>query len=774
MSDFNESVQKAINILPLKNLVIYPYQVYPLNLESESAISLVNGSMDSKIIGGILKIDPNLDDAGSENLYKFGTALKILKLIKLPDNTARILIQGISRMKVIKYIQTEPFFKAEVKKFDETIKKSIKLSAHIRNVRSSFQKYLNYIPQLGEELKIILMNINEPGKLADLVAANLNISIKEKQGILELIDIEKRLSVVSKYLNRELQVLELSSKLQNDIKTDIDKKQKEYLLRQQLIAIKRELGEDSEIETETNELKEKIENAGMPDNVKDVAMKELSRMSRMQPGFAEYNVSRTYLDWLIELPWTKSTKDKLDIKKARINLNKDHYNLEKVKERILEYLAVRKLKPDIKGPILCFVGPPGVGKTSLGRSIAKTLQRKFIRMSLGGIRDEAEIRGHRRTYVGSLPGRIIQGIKNAGSNNPVFMLDEIDKVGNDFRGDPASALLEVLDPEQNFSFNDHYLDLSFDLAKVMFITTANVLDTIPKPLLDRMEVLRIPGYTLEEKVSIAQKFLIPKQTRENGLKTSDISFRIDGIKKIIESYTREAGLRNLEREIATICRKIAKKFAETGKKQKNIINSANVIKLLGPERFIPDVAQRMNQPGVSTGLAWTQFGGTILFIEATIMKGSNRIILTGQLGDVMKESATIALSLIKANCKKYKIDEKLFEKADIHIHVPEGAVPKDGPSAGVSITSALFSLFSNKRIKSDVAMTGEITLQGKILPVGGIKEKILAAKQAGIKTVILPKQNKKDVLEISPKNRKSINFKYVETIDTVFKYAIDK
>ncbi len=766
-------IPEEIGILPLRKVTIFPFQIAPLMIVSERSTKLIDDSiMSDKLICAVtIREDSEKEEITSEDLYKFGTVCKILRMIRLPNNHLRVLVQGLMRAEIKKYISETPYIKAQIEVAKEIVKEGIELDALKRNVVNLFQKVATYIPQFSEELQIIVMNIEEPGKLADLVASNLNISTQERQEILESLNVKKRLEKILFYLNRELEVLELGSKIQTKVKSDLDKKQREFFLRQELEAIRKELGETDEVTAEINELREKIKNRKMPENVEKIALKELDRMSRMQPGFAEYTVVRTYIEWLIDLPWSISTKDNLEIKRVEKVLNDDHYNLEKVKERIIEYLSVRKLKSELKGPILCFVGPPGVGKTSLGQSIARAMGRKFVRISLGGVRDESEIRGHRRTYVGALPGRIIQGMKNAGSDNPVFMLDEIDKIGADFRGDPSAALLEVLDPQQNNSFVDHYLDVPFDLSKVFFITTANILDTIPPALLDRMEILRLPGYTLEDKVQIAKKYLIPRQLDENGISGKKIKFSIDAIRTIIRDYTHEAGVRNLEREIGNICRKIARKIVEKKKYPKKI-TSENLSSFLGPKKFFAEVAERITTPGIATGLAWTQVGGSILFIEATKMKGKGELKLTGQLGDVMKESAKIALSYLHSNCNKYKINCKIFEESNFHIHVPEGATPKDGPSAGITLVTALYSLLINKKVKSDFAMTGEITLRGKILPVGGIKEKVLAAKESGIKNVILPKHNCKDLEDIPTNVKEKIKFHFVDTIDEVLKIVI--
>jgi len=768
-------IPEEIGVLPLHKITIFPFQIAPLMIVSERSIKLIDESiMSDKLICAITikeEKGKEKEHITSQDLYKFGTVCKILRLIRLPNNHLRILVQGLMRAEIKEYTAETPYIKAKIEIPKEIIKEGLELNALKRNVVSLFQKVASHLPQFGEELQIIVMNIEDPSKLADLIASNINISTEERQEILETLNIKKRLERVLFFLNRELEVLEIGSKIQTRVKSDLDKKQREFFLRQELEAIRKELGETDEVTAEINELREKIKNAKMPEKVEKVALKELDRMSRMQPGFAEYTVVRTYIEWLIDLPWSVSTKDNLDIRRVEKILNEDHYNLEKVKERIIEYLSVRKLKSELKGPILCFVGPPGVGKTSLGQSIARAMGRKFVRISLGGIRDESEIRGHRRTYVGALPGRIIQGMKNAGSNNPVFMLDEIDKIGADFRGDPSAALLEVLDPQQNNSFMDHYLDVPFDLSKVFFITTANILDTIPPALLDRMEILRIPGYTLEDKVKIAQKYLIPRQLKENGISNKKIKFSISAIRTLIRDYTREAGVRNLEREIGNICRKIARKIVEKKKYPKKI-TAENLPSFLGPKKFFAEVAERITTPGIATGLAWTPVGGSILFIEATRMSGDGKLKLTGQLGAVMKESANIALSYLHSNCNKYKINSKIFEESNFHIHIPEGATPKDGPSAGITLVTALYSLLTDKKVKNDFAMTGEITLRGKVLPVGGIKEKVLAAKEAGIKNIILPKHNQKDLDEIPDNVKEKLNFHFVDTIDDVLKIVI--
>jgi ATP-dependent Lon protease len=695
-------------------------------------------------------------------------------MLKMPDGTQRLLIQGLARMRIVEFTQREPYFRARIERLNDRNAEGMEVQALSVNIKGLFKKYMEMSPHLPQELAVVVHNVEDAGSLADLVAANLNVKTPEKQEILETLDVRARLEKVLKLLSQQVQILELGSKIQSEVKDQMEKVQREYYLREQLKAIQRELGETDERTAEIQELRERIEKANLPEEAKAVAERELDRLAKMPPAAAEYTVSRTYLDWILDLPWSISTQDNLDIDRARRILDQDHYDLEKVKKRILEYLAVRKLKPDAKGPILCFVGPPGTGKTSLGRSIARALGRKFVRLSLGGVRDEAEIRGHRRTYVGALPGRIIQGLRKAGSNNPVFMLDEVDKLGMDFRGDPSSALLEVLDPEQNHSFSDHYLEVPFDLSRVMFITTANVLETIPSPLRDRMEVLDLPGYTLEEKVMIAKKYLIPRQLEAHGITSKHLSIPSKTIQKIVRDYTREAGLRNLEREIAAICRAVASQVA-SGKEERVTVKPSMLHTYLGPVKFFSEVAERTAQTGVATGLAWTPAGGDILFVEATKMPGKKSLILTGQLGDVMKESAQAALSFIRSKAQELGVDPEFFEKHDIHVHVPEGAIPKDGPSAGVTIFVALVSLLTGRPVRPDVAMTGEITLRGMVLPVGGIKEKVLAAHRAGIYTVILPEKNRKDLEEVPEKIRKEMSFKFVrrmeELIPLVFRQA---
>jgi ATP-dependent Lon protease len=765
-------VPAELPILPLRGTVLYPDLILPIMVGRKKSVKLIDDAMDSdRVIGIITQKRSEIEDPKETDLYSVGVAALILRMIRELDGSQRVIVQGVSRIKLKEYSQREPYFKANVQEIEDGLIQGVEVDALMMNLKNLFQRAVELAPYLTAELGTMVGNIKSPAILADLIASNLNISTTEKQGILETFDVRERLSKVHLFLNKEVQVLELGNKIQSQVKEDMDRTQREYYLREQLKAIKKELGEMDEHTAEIKELKDKIKKAKMSPEALAAAEKELDRLSKIPPASAEYTVARTYLDWLVDLPWSETTGDNLDIDNAQKTLDEDHYDLEKVKKRILEYLAVRKLKADMKGPILCFVGPPGVGKTSLGKSIARTMGRKFIRISLGGVRDEAEIRGHRRTYVGALPGRIIQGVKKAGSNNPVFMLDEVDKIGMDFRGDPSSALLEVLDPEQNYSFSDHYIDVPFDLSKVMFITTANVLDTIPHALRDRMETLELPGYTEEQKVMIAKDFLIPKQITEHGLSTEYIEFRDEALQTIISSYTREAGVRNLEREIAAICRGVAKDVAR-GVKEKVLIGPENLHKFLGPVKFFLEVAERTSEPGVATGLAWTPTGGDIIFVEATKMRGEKGLTLTGQLGDVMKESAQAALAYVRSKAKELGIEEDFFAKNDIHIHVPAGAIPKDGPSAGITMFVALTSLLTNRPIRSDIAMTGEITLRGLVLPVGGIKEKVLAGMRAGIKTIILPAKNEKDLEEIPEKIRSQMNFKFIQRMDEAIELAL--
>ena len=769
-----KNLPETLPILPLFDTVLFPKMVLPLVVMQKESVQLIDEAMSKdRIIGLLVSRTPSGEDtAGTEDLYDIGTSALILKMAKTEDEKSQILVQGLGRFKTTAFLEDKPYLIGSIQHITEKETKDTQTEALMTNIVHLFSKVVDLSPVLPPEISSMAKSIQEPGILSNMVASSINASVEEKQKVLEIDNVKKRLKEVTRLVNHQLEILELGNKIQTQVKGDMDKSQKEYYLRQQLKAIKEELGEKDDSNVEVEEYQTKILEKGLPEEAKKEAERELKRLSKMHPSSAEYTVASTYLDWMTALPWQESTKDNLNIKSARKILDEDHFGLEKAKNRIIEYLAVRKLKPDSKGPILCFAGPPGTGKTSLGSSIARALGREFIRLSLGGVRDEAEIRGHRRTYIGALPGRIIQGIRRAGSNNPVFILDEIDKVGSDFRGDPSSALLEVLDPEQNFSFSDHYLDVPFDLSGVMFITTANILDTIPPPLRDRMEVLQLLGYTLDEKIKIANRYLIPRQRKAHGLKSEQISFTAGAVKRIITGYTREAGLRNLEREIATVCRGIASRIAE-GKIKTASIKVVNISKFLGPIRFTSEVKSRITTPGIAMGLAWTPTGGELLFIEATTMKGGKGLTLTGQLGDVMKESATTALSFIRANAKALGVPEDFFQARDIHIHVPAGAIPKDGPSAGVTMLTALTSLLTDRRIHKDLAMTGEITLRGQVLPVGGIKEKVLGAHRAGIRRIILPQANEKDLDDIPKKIKKEIQFHPVSKMKDVLTLALD-
>jgi ATP-dependent Lon protease len=768
------TIPEEVPILPVLDVALFPRMVLPLMIWEKNWIQLIDEALLKDHLIGIVMIQgKGKETVNSEDLYEYGTVGSILKMAKVPEGGVRIMIQGLSRFKITEFTSLDPYLKAKIEAVKDSTDGGKETIALMNNARGLFTKVLELSPYLPSELGLLAQSVDDPGPLADMISSTLNVSKEEKQEILEALDVKQRLQKITVILTKELEVLELGKKIQSEVKEGIDKSQREYYLREQLKAIQKELGEKDDKSLEIEEYRKKIGERGLPPGAAKEAERELNRLARMNPASPEYTVALSYLDWLTELPWQEKTEDNLDIKAAAQVLDEDHFDLEKVKKRILEYLAVRKLKPDMKGPIFCFAGPPGTGKTSLGRSIARALGRKFIRMSLGGVRDEAEIRGHRRTYVGALPGRIIQGLRKAGSNNPVFILDEIDKVGTDFRGDPSSALLEVLDPEQNSTFSDHYLEVEFDLSKVMFITTANILDTIPPALRDRMEVLDLSGYIEEEKVQIAQTHLIPKQLHEHGLTEKNLSFDKKALQTIIRSYTREAGLRNLEREIASLCRGVAREVAEDKIKFKQI-KVEDLSKYLGPIRFFSEVAERTQEPGVATGLAWTQSGGDILFVEATKMPGRRTLTLTGQLGEVMKESAGAGLSYIRSKAGQLGIPEDFYEKNDIHVHVPAGAIPKDGPSAGVAILAALTSLLTDKPVRGDLAMTGEITLRGLVLPVGGIKEKVLAAKRAGIGTIILPKKNEKDLEDIPPHLKKGLKFHFVERMDDVVDLALCK
>ena len=771
------SIPEILPVLPLAGAFVFPKMLFPLEVSGTSAISLIDEAMAGDRLIGLVMLkqagDPAEGPHKIEDFYGVGTSVVILRMAKTADNKTQLLLQGIGRFRIVELLEGKPYLRARVENLEDREAKDIEVEALMANLIGLFERIVKLSPFLPQEFGAMAKTVSEPGVLSDIVASVINSPIEEKQKLLEILDVKERLREVTRLVNHQVEILELGSKIQSQVKDDMDKSQREYYLRQQLGAIRKELGETDDGKVEVEEYRAKIEKKNLPEEAKKEAERELARLSKMHPSSAEYTVAATYLDWMTALPWNERTEDNLDIKKARRVLDEDHYGLEKAKKRIIEYLAVRKLKPDSKGPILCLAGPPGTGKTSLGHSIGRALGRKFIRISLGGIHDEAEIRGHRRTYVGALPGRIIQGIRRAESNNPVFMLDEIDKVGSDFHGDPSSALLEVLDPEQNFSFADHYLDVPFDLSHVMFITTANILETIPPALRDRLEVIELSGYTIDEKIRIAQRYLIPRQTEENGLKPEQIRITKSAISKIITGYTREAGVRNIERELAAVCRGVASQIAE-GVIEKTKITARDLHRFLGPVRITEEAAARTAKPGVVMGLAGTPAGGDILFIEATTMKGKGGLTLTGQLGDVMKESATAALSFIRANAEALGIAKDFFEGTDIHIHVPSGATPKDGPSAGVTMLTALTSLLTNRTVKKDLAMTGEITLRGLVLPIGGVKEKVLAAHRAGVKTIILPKWNRKDLEDVPVKVRKEITFHFVDEMLEVLRLALDK
>ncbi len=768
-----EPLPAQLAILPMSDVVVFPNMIVPLVVNSASSIRLIDDVVAGhRMLGLVLQRQPSIENPKAADLYEYGCAGRVLKMLKFPDESVRVLVQGQRRLRIVKVEKEDPYILARVAAMPEEVESSIEISALARNAGKQFQKIISLSPAMPDELKVAVANIEDPGRLADLIASNLNITLDERQRLLESPSVKTRLTRLTTLLSRELEVLELGSEIQSKVTTALAKGQREYFLREQLKQIQKELGEEGEHGVEIKELRERIDKAQMPEETRRVALRELERLSIIPSASAEYTVARTYLDWLVTVPWTRATPDRLDIARARRVLNEDHYDLERVKERILEYLSVLKLKQDMRGPILCFVGPPGVGKTSLGMSIARALGRKFVRISLGGVRDEAEIRGHRRTYIGALPGRIVQGIRKAESCNPVFMLDEIDKVGADFRGDPSAALLEVLDPQQNHSFSDHYLEVPFDLSKVMFITTANLLDPIPAALRDRMEVLELPGYTEDEKLRIAQKFLVPRQLADHGLKRGQVKFDRHALRTIVRDYTREAGVRNLDRETAAICRKLARRIVEGGGSRFRV-TTREVGQLLGPAKFYAEVAERATEPGVVTGVAWTQAGGDILFIEATRMPGKGNLLLTGSLGDVMKESATAALSFVRSRCKPLGIDCGIFEKSDVHIHVPSGAIPKDGPSAGLTMAVALASLFGNRVARPNLAMTGEITLRGKVLAVGGIKEKVLAAARSGIRTLILPDRNEKDLREVPAEIRRKLRFRFVKTISEALRASLD-
>src|SRR5687767_11917322 len=770
-------IPAELPVLPLRDTVLFPNSFMPLAVAREASVRLIDEATTSgRMIGVFTQREASVEEPAQDDLYPIGTATHVHKMFKLPDGSLRLIVQGLARISLDRITQTRPYLKAAVTLADEQLRDEdhLEIDALQRNIKSNFQQVVSLSPLLSDDLQALAANITDPGKLADFIASSLaTIGTAIKQEILATLDIRARMDALNRILIKELEVLELGSKIQSQVQSEVGKKQREYFLREQLKAIQKELGEGDEQAKEIDELRAKIDAAGMPEGVKKEAIRELDRLSKMPVAAAEYTVSRTYLDWIVALPWAKRTEDSIDLRRTKEVLDADHSGLEKVKDRVLEYLAVRKLNPDVKGPILCFVGPPGVGKTSLARSIAESLGRKFVRVSLGGMRDEAEIRGHRRTYIGALPGQVIQGLRRAESKNPVFILDEIDKLGSDFRGDPASALLEVLDPEQNNTFRDHYLDVPFDLSEVLFLTTANVIDPIPPALRDRMEVLELAGYTEEEKLKIAVEHLIGKQIVNHGLTSDQLEFSEAAVREVIRGYTREAGVRNLEREIGALCRKVARRRAE-GDEARVVITPDVVVEMLGAPTFLDEeIENRTKDPGVAVGLAWTPAGGDVLFVEASRMQGGGTLTLTGHLGDVMKESARTALSWVRANAQRYSVDPNFYKEAEIHLHVPSGAIPKDGPSAGVTMVTALASELSSRPVRGDMAMTGEITLSGRVLPVGGIKEKVLAARRHGIVEVALPRQNEKNVKEdLSEELRRDLAIHYVSHIEEVLALAL--
>ena len=776
--DENEKDAPIPNTLPLisvRDIVIFTDMLLPLFIGREKSIRAAEEAVEKD---GYLFLaaqkDPNIENPNPDQIYTVGTVSRILRMLKLPDGHVKSLVQGIAKARIVKYVSKKSLYRVKIEIIPDTPFEKIDLGieALMRNVREHSEKILALRGEMNNDVSVILENIDDPGKLADLVASNLKLKIDESQNLLELIDPMERLKKVNDLLSREVELSSMQAKIQSDVKDEISKSQRDYYLREQVRMIHRELGESDDRAKEIQDYKRKIKNAKMPKIASKEALKQVKRIEQMHPDAAEASVVRTYLDWLVDMPWSKTSKDVIDIKNAKSILDRDHFGINNIKDRILEHLSVRKLNPKMKGPILCFVGPPGVGKTSLGQAIASALNRKFIRISLGGIRDEAEIRGHRRTYIGALPGRILQGMKQSGTNNPVFLMDEIDKLGSDFRGDPSSALLEALDPEQNSTFSDHYINLPFDLSKVMFILTANLTDTIPSALLDRMEVITLSGYTEEEKKTIARRHLIPRQIKANGLKKKTLSISMGALVKVISEYTSEAGLRNLERELGSLCRKVARRIAE-GEKGPFKITKNNLEKYLGVPKYFPELDQENSQVGLSTGLAWTQAGGEVLYVEASLIGGKGELIITGQIGDVMQESARAALSYARANLRSLGVKENIFENKDIHIHVPAGAIPKDGPSAGTAMATALISALTNKPVNRDVAMTGEITLRGRVLPIGGLKEKALGALRAGIRTIIIPEKNKKDLKEIPLNVKRKIDFVPVKNMDEVLSLAMD-
>ena len=775
MSENKVENTKTMIMLPLRGVLVFPYMIIHLDVGREKSINaLEQVMMQDRLIMLVTQRDAQNDTPTPGDIYEAGTVAEVKQLLKLPGGTMRVLVEGLHRARIVRYVKEDPFFEVEVEEFkDVMVRKTPELEAQARMLAHQFEQWAKLSKKIPPETVATVVAVDDPDRLSDLVLGHLPLKLEDKQELLAAVDIRTRMDLLMEIINREMEILEIEKKISGRVRKQMEKTQKEYFLREQMKAIQQELGEKDERASEVEEYRQKMKEQELPKEVAEKVSKEIERLEKMSPMSAESGVIRTYLDWLLGLPWSNETSDRLDINIAEQYLEEDHYGLEKVKERILEYLSVRKLAKTMKGPILCLVGPPGVGKTSLARSIARSMERKFVRVSLGGVRDEAEIRGHRRTYVGALPGRIIQGMKTVGSKNPVFLLDEIDKMSSDFRGDPGAALLEVLDPEQNNTFSDHYIELPFDLSHVLWVVTANALHNIPRPLLDRMEMITISGYTQEEKIQIAKKFLIPKQQKDHGLTSRHIAFPEDGVEKIIRSYTREAGVRSLERNVATLCRKVARQIVQ--KKKKSLkMTPANVELFLGPPKYHWNEAERSSQVGVATGLAWTEAGGDVLPVEVTTMKGKGNLTLTGQLGDVMKESAQAGFSYIRSKASELGIPDDFYEKMDIHVHLPEGAIPKDGPSAGIAMATAMISALTGLKVRNDLAMTGEITLRGRVLPVGGIKEKVLAAHRAGIKTLLLPKENKRDYIEIPENVRQNLDFIWVEHLDEVLKQALIK
>jgi ATP-dependent Lon protease len=762
-------IPSALPVLPLKDTIVFPQSMSPLAVGQERSVRLVDDVLSGdRLLALVASRDPELEQPGLADLHEIGTAALVHRMLRMPDGTMRVLVQGLSRVRLGRPVSEEPYLVAEVEEVPDVVVESKELEALVRNVQDTFARLIELVPYLPDELGVAAANVDDPSVLSYLVASTVRVSTEDKQRLLELLDVEERLRETTRILSRELEVVELGSRIQSQVVGEMERTQREYVLRQQLRAIQEELGEGDPEQVELKELRSRLDEADLPEHARDAAERELARLERLPSAAAEYGVIRTYLEWLLTLPWNQMTPDNLDLDQARTVLDEDHYNLEKVKDRILEFLAVGKLRQDISGQILCFVGPPGVGKTSLGQSIARALGRKFIRISVGGVRDEAEIRGHRRTYIGAMPGTIIRALRDAESRNPVFMIDEIDKMGSDFRGDPSSAMLEVLDPEQNTSFRDHYLDLPFDLSKVLFVCTANQPETIPAPLLDRMDVIQLSGYTEEEKLHIAQRYLVPKQLEAHGLDPAKVEFQEEGIRLVIREYTREAGVRNLERRIADLARKAARRVVE-GKRAKMSVNARRVREWLGPRRFAGEAARRTSDPGVATGLAVTPVGGDVLFVEATAYPGRGRLTITGQLGDVMEESARAAHSWVRSQAQRLGIDPDWFSNNDIHVHVPAGAVPKDGPSAGITIATAIVSLARGEPVDSDVAMTGEVTLSGQVLQIGGVRDKVLAAQRAGLERVVLPKDNEPDLEELPPEARGAVQFVLADSMDDVLR-----